>query len=182
MDPRALNELIPDWQAQGAPLDTAVTRDRFAFLTSTASSTCPPCCCRDALRTTATTSSAWAMLCRWLGAQAEALGVEVYPGFAGAEVLYDEKGAVRGVATGDMGLTRDGQPAPSHQPGMELLAKYTLFAEGCRGHLGKQVEAQVQSARRSDPQTYALGVKELWEVDPEQLRKGPGDAHLRLAD
>jgi electron-transferring-flavoprotein dehydrogenase len=111
-------------------------------------------------------------LCRWLGAQAEALGVEVYPGFAGAEVLYDENGAVRGVATGDMGLGRDGQPGPNHQPGMELLAKYTLFAEGCRGHLGKQVEAKFKLRADSDPQTYAIGIKELWEVDPEHFEKG----------
>jgi len=111
-------------------------------------------------------------LCRWLGAQAEALGVEIYPGFAGAEVLYDDKGAVRGVATGDMGVGHDGKPTANYQPGMELVAKYTLFAEGCRGHLGKQIEEKFNLRAESDPQTYAIGIKELWEVDPEQHEKG----------
>ena len=112
------------------------------------------------------------MLCRWLATQAEALGVEIYPGFAGAEILYDDKGAVRGVATGDMGVGRDGQPTDAYAPGMELVAKYTLFAEGCRGHLGKQLEAKFSLRAESDPQTYGLGVKKLWEVQPEQFEKG----------
>ena len=172
MDPRALNELMPDWQAQGAPLDTAVTRDRFAFLTQHGFVDLPTLLLPGCFQNHGNYVISLGQLCRWLGAQAEALGVEVYPGFAGAEVLYDDKGAVRGVATGDMGLTRDGQPGPNHQPGMELLAKYTLFAEGCRGHLGKQVEEKFSLRAESDPQTYALGIKELWEVDPEQFEKG----------
>ena len=111
-------------------------------------------------------------LVKWLGEQAEALGVEVYPGFAGAEILFDEAGAVKGVATGDMGLNRDGTPGPHHQPGMELHAKYTLFAEGCRGHLGKQLEAKFKLRDGADPQTYGIGIKELWEVKTEHHRPG----------
>ena len=109
---------------------------------------------------------------KWLGEQAEAMGVEVYPGFAGAEILFDESGAVKGVATGDMGLNRGRHPGPHHQPGMELHAKYTLFAEGCRGHLGKQLEAKFNLRDGVDPQTYGIGIKELWEVKPEQHRPG----------
>ena len=172
MDPRALTELIPDWQAQGAPLETAVTRDRFAFLTQHGFVDLPVMLLPGCFQNHGNYVISLGQLCRWLGAQAEALGVEIYPGFAGAEVLYDDKGAVRGVATGDMGLTRDGQPGPNHQPGMELLAKYTLFAEGCRGHLGKLVEEKFSLRANSDPQTYAIGIKELWEVDPEQFEKG----------
>ncbi len=111
-------------------------------------------------------------LCRWLAQQAEALGVEIYPGFAGAEVLYGEDGSVKGVATGDMGIGRDGQPTSAHQPGMELLARYTLFAEGCRGHLGKQLEERFTLRTGADPQVYGIGIKELWEIKPEQHVKG----------
>lgn len=109
---------------------------------------------------------------RWLGAQAEALGVEIYPGFARAEVLYNEDGSVKGVATGEMGLGRDGQPTDAYQPGIELHAKYTAFAEGCRGHLGKELEARFDLRARCDPQVYGIGIKELWEVQPEKHRKG----------
>ncbi len=112
------------------------------------------------------------MLARWLGEQAEALGVEVYPGFAGAQVLYDDQGRVKGVITGDMGVGRDGEPGANFQPGMELHAKYTLFAEGCRGHLGKRLEAQFNLRDGVDPQTYGVGIKELWEVKPEKFQKG----------
>jgi electron-transferring-flavoprotein dehydrogenase len=115
-------------------------------------------------------------LCRWLAQQAEAMGVEIYPGFAGAEVLYHEdgalRGAVKGVATGDMGVGRDGQPTDAYQPGMELYAKYTFFAEGCRGHLGKQLEAHFDLRKDADPQVYGIGIKELWEVRPESHRAG----------
>jgi electron-transferring-flavoprotein dehydrogenase len=172
MDPRALTELFPDWQAQGAPLETAVTRDRFAFLTEHGFVDLPTLLLPGCFQNHGNYVISLGQLCRWLGAQAEALGVEVYPGFAGAEVLYDDKGAVRGVATGDMGIGHDGQPTAAHQPGMELLAKYTLFAEGCRGHLGKQVEEKFELRAESDPQTYAIGIKELWEIDPEQFEKG----------
>ena len=172
MDPRALTELIPDWQALGAPVDTPVTRDRFAFLTEHGFVDLPNFLLPGCFQNHGNFVISLGQLCRWLGTQAEALGVEIYPGFAGAEVLYDDKGAVRGVATGDMGVGHDGQPTANHQPGMELLAKYTLFAEGCRGHLGKQLEEKFNLRAESDPQTYAIGIKELWEVDPGQHEKG----------
>ena len=172
MDPRALTELIPDWQALGAPVDTPVTRDRFAFLTEHGFVDLPNFLLPGCFQNHGNYVISLGQLCRWLGTQAEALGVEIYPGFAGAEVLYDDKGAVRGVATGDMGVGHDGQPTANHQPGMELLAKYTLFAEGCRGHLGKQLEEKFKLRAESDPQTYAIGIKELWSVEPEQHEKG----------
>jgi len=172
LDPRALTELIPDWQALGAPMDTPVSRDRLAFLTQHGFVDLPTFLLPDCFQNHGNYVISLGQLCRWLGAQAEALGVEIYPGFAGAEVLYDDQGAVRGVATGDMGVGRDGQPAANHQPGMELLAKYTLFAEGCRGHLGKQIEERFKLRVASDPQTYAIGIKELWQVDAEQHEKG----------
>ena len=172
IDPRALTELIPDWQALGAPLETPVTRDRFAFLTQHGFVDLPGILLPGCFQNHGNYVISLGQLCRWLGTQAEALGIEIYPGFAGAEVLYDDQGAVRGVATGDMGIGHDGKPTANHQPGMELLAKYTLFAEGCRGHLGKQIEERFNLRAESDPQTYAIGIKELWEVDPEQHEKG----------
>ena len=172
MDPRAITELLPDWKESGAPLETAVTRDRVTLLTQYGFVDIPNLMVPACMHNDGNFIISLGQFCRWLGAQAEALGVEIYPGFAGAEVLYDDKGAVRGVATGDMGLTRDGTSGPNHQSGMELVAKYTLFAEGCRGHLGKQLEAKFDLRKGSDPQTYGIGVKELWEVQPERFEKG----------
>ena len=172
MDPRALNELYPNWKELGAPLETAVTRDRVTFLTQYGFVDIPNLAVPGCMLNKGNYILSLGMLCRWLATQAEALGVEIYPGFAGAEILYDDKGAVRGVATGDMGVGRDGQPTDAYAPGMELVAKYTLFAEGCRGHLGKQLEAKFALRAESDPQTYGLGVKELWEVQPEHFEKG----------
>ncbi len=172
MDPRALNELFPDWQALNAPLETVVTRDRFSLLTRDGYVDVPNLMLPACFLNHGNYVVSLGAVCRWLGEQAEALGVEIYPGFAGAEVLYDDKGAVRGVATGDMGLTRDGEPGPAFQPGMELLAKYTLFAEGCRGHLGKQLEGKFNLHAESDPQTYGIGIKELWEIAPEKHEPG----------
>jgi electron-transferring-flavoprotein dehydrogenase len=172
MDPRALNELIPDWQALDAPLDTPVGDDRFVFLTRSGGLTLPGFLLPACFRNHGNYIVSLGLVCRWLAQQAEALGVDIYPGFAGSEVLYDEQGAVKGVATGDMGVGRDGQPGPGYQPGMELHAKYTLFAEGCRGHLGKQLEERFNLRNGSQPQTYGLGIKELWEVLPEQHRRG----------
>jgi electron-transferring-flavoprotein dehydrogenase len=172
MDPRALTELIPDWSGKGAPLETPVTRDCFRFLTTHGFVDFPNFALPDCFQNHGNYIVSLGQVCRWLGEQAEALGVEIYPGFAGAEVLYDENGAVRGIATGDMGVTRSGEPGPAYQPGMELLAKYTLFAEGCRGHLGKQLETRFDLRATADPQTYAIGVKELWEVPAEQHEKG----------
>ncbi len=172
MDPQALTELIPDWKEKGAPLKTAVTEDRVLFLTESGARKTPNSLLPDCLENHGSYIVRLGNVVKWLGEQAEALGVEVYPGFAGAELLYDEAGAVKGVATGDMGLNRDGTPGPHHQPGMELHAKYTLFAEGCRGHLGKQLEARFNLRDGADPQTYGIGIKELWEVKPENHRPG----------
>jgi electron-transferring-flavoprotein dehydrogenase len=172
MDPRALTELIPDWQELGAPLDTAVTEDRVLFLNATGGRKVPNGLLPDCFLNHGNYIVRLGNVVKWLGEQAEALGVEVYPGFAGAEVLYDETGAVKGVATGDMGVTREGTPGPAWQPGMELHAKYTLFAEGCRGHLGKRLEAKYKLRDGVDPQTYGIGLKELWEVPAERHEKG----------
>ncbi|MCK2096279.1 electron transfer flavoprotein-ubiquinone oxidoreductase [Thauera aromatica] len=172
MDPKALTELFPDWKERGAPLNTAVTEDKVLFLTETGARQAPNGMLPDCFINHGNYIVRLGNVVKWLGEQAEALGIEVYPGFAGAEVLYDGHGAVKGVATGDMGLNRDGTPGPHHQPGMELHAKYTLFAEGCRGHLGKQLEAKFKLRDGVDPQTYGIGIKELWEVKPENHRPG----------
>jgi electron-transferring-flavoprotein dehydrogenase len=172
MDPRALTELIPNWQEKNAPLDTPVTRDQFTFLTATGSLNLPNFMLPACFQNHGNYIISLGQVCRWLAAEAEALGVDIFPGFAGAEVLYADNGAVRGVATGDMGVKHNGEQGSAYQPGMELLAKYTLFAEGCRGHLGKQLEKQFNLRKESDPQTYALGIKELWEVPAPQHEKG----------
>ena len=166
MDPRALSELIPDWQAQGAPLTQAVTEDRFLFLQATGSHHVPHWMLPGCFRNEGNYVISLGNVVRWLGQQAEALGVEIFPGFAAAEVLFDDQGAVKGVATGNMGVGRDGEPTGDFQVGMELHAKYTIFAEGARGHLGKQLIERFKLDEGRDPQTYAIGIKELWEVDP----------------
>jgi len=172
MDPRALTELMPDWKEQGAPLTTPVAEDKVLFLSESGGRQMPNGLLPECFVNHGNYIVRLGNVVKWLGEQAEALGVEVYPGFAGAEVLYDENGAVKGVATGDMGLTRDGEQGPNYQPGMELHAKYTLFAEGCRGHLGKQLEAKFGLRRDADPQTYGIGLKELWEVPAENHQPG----------
>jgi electron-transferring-flavoprotein dehydrogenase len=172
MDPRALNELFPDWQAREAPLETPVSEDRFLFLTAAGTRKIPNTLLPDCFTNHGNYVISLGNLCRWLGQQAEALGVEIYPGFAGAEVLYHDDGSVKGVATGDVGLDRDGQPTAAHQPGMELLGKYTLFAEGCRGQLGKEIEQRFDLRKGADPQVYGLGLKELWEIKPELHQPG----------
>jgi electron-transferring-flavoprotein dehydrogenase len=172
IDPRALNELFPDWKEKGAPLDTPVVEDRFVFLRTGASHRIPNSMLPDCFLNHGNYIISLGSLCKWMGSQAEALGVEIYPGFAGTDVLYDDVGSVRGVVTGDMGVGRDGNPTAAYQPGMELRAKYTLFAEGCRGHLGKQLEARFELRAGQDPQVYGLGIKELWEVSAPQHVKG----------
>ena len=172
MDPRAIAELFPDWQALDAPLNTPVSEDRFVFLTESGSLAVPQFLLPGCFKNHGNYVISLGEVCRWLGQQAEGLGVEIYPGFAGADVLYDEFGGVAGVITGDMGIGRDGQPTDAYQPGMELRAKYTLFAEGCRGHLGKRLEAKFDLRADADPQVYGLGIKELWEVPAEQHRPG----------
>ncbi|HEX9179029.1 MAG TPA: NAD(P)/FAD-dependent oxidoreductase, partial [Burkholderiales bacterium] len=172
MDPRALLELIPDAREQGAPLNAPVSEDRFLFLSEGGARRVPNALLPGSLRNDGNYVISLGSVCRWLGQQAEALGVEIYPGFAGAEVLYDASGAVMGVATGDMGLNRGGEPGPNHQRGMELHGKYTFFAEGCRGQLGKQLEAKFGLRDGADPQVYGLGIKELWEIPAEKHRSG----------
>jgi hypothetical protein len=168
-EPRALNELLPDWRARGAPLETEAIDDRFLFLTERRALRLPT---PPQMHNRGNYIISLANLCRWLAKEAEALGVEIYPGFAGAEVLYDELGKVRGVATGPQGIGKDGEPTAQCQPGVELVAKETLFAEGCRGSLTKTLEENFGLRRDSGPQTYGIGIKELWEIDAAQHHPG----------
>jgi electron-transferring-flavoprotein dehydrogenase len=172
MDPRALNELLPDWQAKGAPLDTPVGEDRFVVLTQDKSYRIPSWAMPRLMDNHGMYIVSLGNVCRWLGQQAEALGVEIYPGFAAAEILLDDKGAVRGVATGDMGVAKDGSHKSEYQPGMELHAKYTLFAEGCRGSLSQELMQRFNLRDGIDPQKYGIGLKELWQVAPGKHQKG----------
>ena len=172
MDPKALTELIPDWKEQGAPLNAPVSEDRFFILSEDGGWQVPNGLLPGCFHNEGNYVISLGNVCRWLGQQAENLGVEIYPGFAGAEVLYNEDGSVKGVATGDMGRLKDGSEGPAFQLGMELHAKYTLFAEGCRGHLGKQVQAKFNLASDADPQVYGIGIKELWEIKPEKHQTG----------
>ncbi|CAN1573204.1 FixC Dehydrogenases (flavoproteins) [Burkholderiaceae bacterium] len=172
MDPKALTELLPDWKSTGAPLNTAVTEDEFLFLSPTGSQKTPNWLLPECFQNHGNYIVSLGSVARWMGEQAEALGVEIFPGFAAAEVLYDDKGAVRGVATGDMGVGRDGQPTDQYQRGMELHAKYTIFAEGARGQLGRQLIEKFKLDQNRDPQSYGIGIKELWEVEPSKSRPG----------
>ena len=172
MDPQALTELIPDWKERGAPLNTPVSEDRFLFLTETGSIKTPNWMLPDCFQNHGNYVISLGNLVRWLGQQAEVLGVEIFPGFAAAEILYDEQCAVVGVATGNMGVDKDGTPTDAFQLGMELRAKYTLFAEGARGNLGKQLISGYQLDKGRDPQTYGIGLKELWEIDPAKHQAG----------
>ncbi|MGE0650710.1 MAG: electron transfer flavoprotein-ubiquinone oxidoreductase [Alphaproteobacteria bacterium] len=169
LDPRALTELLPDWQDTGAPLKTAATRDRFVLLTRRHAIPLPT---PPQMRNHGNYIISLGNLARWLAGRAEEMGVEIYPGFAAAEVLYDDSGAVAGVATGDLGLNKDGSPGPNHQPGVELRARQTLFGEGCRGSLTKELFARFSLGADCEPQTYGIGIKELWEVDPARYRPG----------
>jgi electron-transferring-flavoprotein dehydrogenase len=168
-EPRALNELIPDWREQGAPLVTPAAEDRFLLLTKTRSLRLPT---PPQMANHGNYIISLGNLCRWLAQQAEALGVEIYPGFAAAEVLYDAAGRVQGVATGAMGIGRDGRPTDHYQPGVELIGRETLFAEGCRGSLTKTLVQRFRLNDGIDPQTYAIGIKELWEVAPDRHQPG----------
>ena len=172
MDPRALTELLPDWKERGAPLGQPVTEDEVLFLGARSSTRVPQWLVPGCLHNDGNFIVRLGAVTQWLGQQAEALGVEIFPGFAAAEVLYTEHNQVRGVATGNLGLGKDGVPHGGFQLGMELLGKYTVFAEGARGHLGKQLIAHYGLDEGRDPQSYALGVKELWEIDPAKARPG----------
>jgi electron-transferring-flavoprotein dehydrogenase len=172
MDPRALNELFPNWKELGAPLNQAVTGDDVLFLSETGARRTPNMLVPDCFHNEGNYVISLGALTKWLGEQAEALGVEIFPGFTAAEVLYNEDGSVKGVATGNMGIGKDGEPTENFQLGMELHAKYTVFAEGARGHLGKQLIAKFKLDEGKDPQSYAIGIKELWEVPAGQAKPG----------
>jgi len=169
MDPIALTELIPDWKAKGAPLNTPVTEDRFLFLTESAALRTPGFLLPRCFQNHGMYVVSLGNVTRWLGQQAEAAGVEIFPGFAATEILYDGD-KVRGVATGDMGIGKKGEKTAAYQPGMELHGKYTFFAEGCRGQLGRQLEERYRL--RSSPQVHGIGLKELWDVKPENHQAG----------
>ncbi len=169
IETRALDELIPDWKERGAPLVTPALRDRFVLLTEVNAIRLPT---PPQMHSRGNYIVSLGNVCRWLAGQAEALGVEIYPGFAAAEVLIDDAGAVAGVATGDMGIGKDGKPTSRYQPGVELRARQTLFAEGCRGSLTKGLFARFGLREGVDPQTFGLGIKELWEVGAEQHQPG----------
>ena len=172
MDPRSMAELFPDWKEKGAPLNQPVSGDDVLILREASSTRTPDFFVPECMHNEGNYVISLGAVTKWLGEQAEALGVEIFPGFAAAEVLYDDKGAVRGVATGNLGIGKDGEPMESFQLGMELLGKYTLFAEGARGHLGKQLIAKYKLDTGRDPQSYAIGIKELWEIDPAKARPG----------
>ena len=172
MDPIAITELIPNWRDLGAPLHQPVTGDQLLTLTEDGTATIPDWLMPNCFHNHGNYVVRLGAVVKWLGEQAEALGVEVFPGFAAAEVLYDEQGRVRGVATGNLGIGKDGEPHDGFQLGMELTAKYTVFAEGARGHLGKQLVAKFRLDEGRDPATYALGIKELWEIPPEKAQPG----------
>ncbi len=172
MDPIAMNELFPDWKAMGAPLNQPVTDDAMMFLSETSGYRTPNFLLPKCSHNHGNYIISLGELTRWLGTQAENLGVEIFPGFAAAEVLYNEQGAVRGVATGNMGVNKEGEPGENFQIGMELVAKYTIFAEGSRGHLGRQLIERFKLDAGCDPQAYGLGIKELWEVDPSRHQPG----------
>ena len=169
LEPRALDELLPDWKERGAPLVTAVSEDRFMFLTRNRAVRLPT---PPQMHNHGNYIISLGNFCRWLATQAEALGVEIYPGFAAAEVLYDAAGTVTGVATGDLGIGRDGSHTDRFQPGMELRARQTIFAEGCRGSLTRELFERFRLREGADPQTYGIGIKELWEIDPARHQPG----------
>ncbi|WP_313277901.1 electron transfer flavoprotein-ubiquinone oxidoreductase [Stutzerimonas balearica] len=173
-EPRALNELFPDWKALGAPLNTPVKRDDIYLLKNEqAASKLPNMLVPKTMHNEGNYIISLGNLCRWLAQQAENLGVEIYPGFAAQEALIDEDGIVRGIVTGDLGVDREGNPKEGmYTPGMELRAKYTLFAEGCRGHIGKQLINRFQLNANVDPQHYGIGIKELWDIDPAKHEQG----------
>jgi len=172
MDPCALNELLPNWKERGAPMGVKVSEDRFLFLTEAGSLKTPNLILPASFKNAGNYVISLANLVRWLGQQAEALGVDVFPGFAAAEVLYSDDGSVKGVATGNVGVDREGRPTGAFQPGIELHANYTMFAEGARGHLGRQLIERFGLDKGKDPQSYSIGIKELWEIDPNRHQPG----------
>jgi electron-transferring-flavoprotein dehydrogenase len=172
IDPKALDELIPDWRERESPLTVPVTENHHWVLTKNHKFAMPHFIMPPLMSNKGAYTASLGSLCRWLAGQAEALGVEIFPGFAAAEILFNEDGSVKGVATGDMGVARDGSHKPDYQPGMELHAKYTFFAEGARGHLTKELKRIFDLEADSEPQVYGIGLKELWDIDPEKHEPG----------
>ncbi|QCB39071.1 electron transfer flavoprotein-ubiquinone oxidoreductase [Sphingobium sp. PAMC28499] len=173
VDPRALDELIPNWKEQGCPMaDVPVTDNQHWVLSKAGKMAMPHIMTPGWMHNKGTYTGSLGNLCRWLAEQAEGLGVEIFPGFAAAEILYNEDGSVKGVATGDMGIARDGERKADYQPGLELHAKYTFFAEGARGHLTKILKRQFDLEADCEPQVYGLGMKELWDIDPAKHQPG----------
>ena len=172
MDPIAMNELFPDWKERGAPLNQPVTADQVLFLNETGATRTPDFLVPDCFHNAGNYVISLGSVVRWMAEQAEGLGVEIFPGFAAAEVLYNDDGSVKGIATGNQGVGKDGEPSDAFQIGMELHGKYTLFAEGARGHLGKQLIARFKLDEGKDPQSYGIGIKELWEIDPARHQPG----------
>lgn len=173
IEPRALDELFPDWKERGAPLNTPVTEDELFLLKNEQAATkLPNAFIPKTMHNEGNYIVSLGNLTRWLGEQAEQLGVEIFPGFAASEVLFNDDGSVKGIATGDMGVSAEGAEKDSYMPGMELHAKYTLFAEGCRGHLGKQLYQTFELAKDADAQHYGIGIKELWDIDPAKHKAG----------
>ncbi|MEM7571174.1 MAG: NAD(P)/FAD-dependent oxidoreductase, partial [Pseudomonadota bacterium] len=172
VDPIALAELIPDWRDKDCPMTVEVTENHHWFLHDGGHREMPHFALPPMMNNKGCYTVSLGNLTRWLGEQAEALGIEVYPGFAAAEVLYHEDGSVKGVATGDMGIAKDGTKKDSYEPGIELHAKYTFFAEGVRGNLSKEVIAKYDLRAGKEPQTYAIGIKELWDIPPENHKPG----------
>ncbi len=172
MDPVALTELLPNWKAMGAPLTQPVTDDAYVFLSESSGFRVPNFLLPPFAHNHGNFIVSLGAVTKWLAEQAEALGVEIFPGFAAAEVLYNERGGVKGVATGNLGVGKDGEPMDNFQLGMELLGKYTVFAEGARGHLGKQVIAKFGLDKGREPQSFGIGIKELWEIDPSRHKPG----------
>lgn len=172
IDPKALNELIPDWKAKGAPLDQPVTKDRYLYLGAGGDLDLSLVPKPSFMSNHGMYIVSLANVCRWLAQQAEELGIEIYPGFAASEALYDDKGALRGVVAGVMGVGKDGQPRADYQPGMEINGRYVLIAEGARGSLAKEIQAKFDLCAQSEPQKYGLGIKEIWQVPAERHQPG----------
>ena len=173
LEPRALEELFPDWKERGAPLNTKVTEDNIYVMRNASKAIkVPSLFAPKTMHNHGNYIVSLGNVCRWLSEQAETLGVEIFPGFAAAEVIYNDNGSVKGIATGDMGVSANGEHKDSYMEGMELHGKYTLFAEGCRGHLGKELIAKFDLAKDKDPQHYGLGIKEIWKIPAEQHKEG----------
>lgn len=172
-EPRALNELFPDWKNMGAPLNTEVKRDDIFMLTSAEKGIkVPGFAVPKTMHNEGNYIISLGNLCRWMAEQAEGMGAEIYPGFAASDIIFNEDGTVGGIITGDMGVAEDGSEKDTYMPGMELRAKYTLFSEGCRGHLGKELIEKFKLDEGKDPQHYGLGIKEIWEIDADKHEQG----------